>query len=822
MTNLRRALRAYKDSGSLNELLGPTAAVADDVFITKSGDLGMALSVTGIEFECASDEWLETQSKRFEAAVRPFGDEYRTYQYVLKYEGVDIPTSEYEDEAVAECQQRRRDHVLNKPGKLFTTEIYFVFLYEARSFLATPVDSLRARAELLLSQKRQLTVRRTQLERDILALRHRVESFVTSTADLIGATVLDKSGTFQFLRRLFNLAAGRAEAVTLRHDDHIDYYAADSSIEVDDNDKGLLRMDGVPVHVWVMKEEPKATWVNLFRNLHRIESNLIICTEFRPVPNAVMLQKIKRKILAYDYARFGFIAEAAKKLLSEKESERDRDIREDDSAVEQIKRLKTARKDMQTTGAYFGEFAMTVVLYGGTETTLHRAGSDLMRIVGEMDGAMVRDTYTAQYSYAAICPGSTALQQRKQYLMSRNYVDMSLPYTIGGGERTNKYIDREYLSVYEHSNNGLYFHNLHSEGGALGELILGAPGSGKSVTANGQIADSQKYGGYTLINDIGGSYKGICALFGGAYKTLRMDDTEDTWNPFCLPNTRDNMDFLASFIAVLMETAGRRVSGNELAEVFDTVRRMYSIEPNHRTLTACWRMLPPGLKDGLRPWVRGGQYGQMFDNVRDTLTLSRFQCFDFSGLRDQAHIAEPTMFYIQHRFSQVVTDPDNLLSLKIMWTDEAHLILQNRIFVDYFLAAGKTWRKHNGGIVVITQSAHDLERAGLLDVVRQVCPITMFHADAGCDREQLAKWFDLNPREVQIHAELRPQGDILLKTPTYSKLLKHDLDRVSLALYGTTPRQMARREQVFREHGAARGLEILTGREDSRAIARTA
>ena len=47
-------------------------------------------------------------------------------------------------------------------------------------------------------------------------------------------------------------------------------------------------------------------------------------------------------------------------------------------------------------------------------------------------------------------------------------------------------------------------------------LIIGPTGTGKSVHGNNLIALEQKYGGFTYIFDIGGSYESVVELYGRA------------------------------------------------------------------------------------------------------------------------------------------------------------------------------------------------------------------------------------------------------------------------------------------------------------------
>jgi type IV secretory pathway VirB4 component len=73
----------------------------------------------------------------------------------------------------------------------------------------------------------------------------------------------------------------------------------------------------------------------------------------------------------------------------------------------------------------------------------------------------------------------------------------------------------------------------------------------------------------------------------------------------------------------------------------------------------------------LEKWVGGGQYEQVFDNEQDTLTLSRFQCFDFEGMDRYPELIEPLLFYILHRANAYIYSPEAVTTFKTFFIDEA-------------------------------------------------------------------------------------------------------------------------------------------------------
>src|SRR2546430_17100425 len=85
-------------------------------------------------------------------------------------------------------------------------------------------------------------------------------------------------------------------------------------------------------------------------------------------------------------------------------------------------------------------------------------------------------------------------------------------------------------------------------------LIIGPTGSGKSVHGNAAIALEQKYGGFTYIFDIGGSYESVVELYGGRVDRVGKDGPRV--NPFALEPTESNIKFLYSFVKLLLTNGG--------------------------------------------------------------------------------------------------------------------------------------------------------------------------------------------------------------------------------------------------------------------------
>src|SRR6185437_153876 len=148
--------------------------------------------------------------------------------------------------------------------------------------------------------------------------------------------------------------------------------------------------------------------------------------------------------------------------------------------------------------------------------TVEKACSEFYKVFSMHDGLLFEERYNLLNAFFATIPGNRHFNLRYLWLLNTNYADYSFLFTLHTGERRNKHLNSEYLAVLETNYGTPYFLNLHYQDTAH-SIVLGRTGSGKSFFLNFLITNLQKYSPYTFIFDLGGSFRGITQLFGGAY-----------------------------------------------------------------------------------------------------------------------------------------------------------------------------------------------------------------------------------------------------------------------------------------------------------------
>jgi len=391
-------------------------------------------------------------------------------------------------------------------------------------------------------------------------------------------------------------------------------------------------------------------------------------------------------------------------------------------------------------------------------------------------------------------------------------------FTIDQGHAVSPHLRQEALAVFETPHRTTFAFDLHVED--VGHtLVLGATGSGKSFLLNFLVTHAQKYGPLTIVLDLGHSYRKLATLLEGSYLELGLRQGEVRINPFALAPTPEHLHFLHAFVRVLLEgQEGPRLSDLEDREVYEALENLYVLDRAQRRLFTLANLLPRALAARLHKWIDGGRYAALFDNLEDTLTVERLQVFDFEAMRAYPVLLEPLLFYVLHRVTTRIQDPDEGAALKLCVMDEAWRFIQHPTLRGYVQEGLKTWRKRNAAMILATQTIDDFASADLLRTVVESCPTKLLLANPALDRARYADLFQLNEMELDLLSNLLPRQQILLKRPTLAKVLSLTVDARSYWIYTNTPVDNERVRAAFRQHGVEGGLDRLAASRDLQEV----
>lgn len=810
MLRLDKVIKPWKEAASLNDHINLYGFWNETAFLTKSGDVGMVLSVPGVDYESLDHTQQEYAVKRLEAALKAFGQGFHVYQYLFKSNRPEIPFAHYDDPVVEAAIEQRRQFFEAKRDRLYQVEIFYAIVLEGprsksgvgAAFAQLFRDPAGAMGELRtqFTNDSMKVLLRSQIENELARLEQKVQAFIRQLADFMQIEVLGQQEQFRFFRRLLNYdewrIAGKPQSTQF-----LDYQVVNSNIEAE---RDYLRVGDHVVRVLTMKEAITETKPLVLDSLLKIQANFYVVTEWTPLATDKARKEVNKRRRHFNMSKTGFVSQ----MGNDATKTNPRDVLVDESKQADIENLGDCLRALGD-GQSLGDFSLTIVLYAPTKAETDQLIGEFASVFTNADGNLFVETYNQLNAYFATVPGGYATNLRKLYLLNTNYADLSFLFTILPGERHNAHLGTEYLAVLETENSTPYFLNLHN-GEVPHTLILGMTGSGKSYLCSFLLQNAQKYAPLTFIFDIGGSFQSLTHIFGGSYLNVGQDTRDFTINPFSLPPTKENLQFLFSFFRVLIEGNGQRyrLDFKEERKLWDGIERMYVLEPDQRTVSNFGNIIGE-LKERLHRWMRGGQYGFLFDNAEDTLSFSRFQTFNFAGWGDAPDVLEPLLFYVLHRASNEIADPKNLATFKMFLLDEAWLFIRNETIRSYVIQAQKTWRKLNAAMILATQSLKELQESGMLQIVAESCPTKIFLANPEMDRDVYREAFHLNDTELELIAGLVPPGQMLIRKAQSSKKVQLNVDSVSHWTATNNARDNLKKREYFERYGIAEGLRRL-------------
>ena len=481
MLRLDKMIKPWKEAAALNSHVNLYGFWNATTFLTKSGDLGMILSVPGVDYESLDRTAQDYGVKRLEAALKAFGPGFHIYQYLFKSNRPDIPFAHYEDLIVEAAIEQRRQFFEAKKDRLYQIEIFYAVVLEgSRSKTgvgAALAQLLRDPAGGVAELKAQFTnsamkvLLRSHIEQDLGRLDQRVRTFIRQLGDLMRIEVLDQDGQLTFFRRLLNYDAWRI-AGKPQNTQFLDYQVVNSSIEAE---RDHLRVGDHSVRVLTMKEVIGETRPLVLDQLLKIPGNFYVVTEWTPLSMNKARKEITKRRRHFNVTKTSFVSQVG----NDSTKINPRDVLVDESKQHDIENLGDCLRALGD-GQSLGDFSLTIVMYATSKGELDQLVGEFSGVFSNADGNLFVETYNQLNAYFAVVPGNYSQNLRRLYLLSANYADLSFFFTILAGEKHNAHLDAEYLAVLETDNATPYFLNLHN-GEVPHTLILGMTGTENCV-----------------------------------------------------------------------------------------------------------------------------------------------------------------------------------------------------------------------------------------------------------------------------------------------------------------------------------------------------
>ena len=433
----------------------------------------------------------------------------------------------------------------------------------------------------------------------------------------------------------------------------------------------------------------------------------------------------------------------------------------------------------------------------------------------------------SEAGYFAMLPGNRAFAPRRAVLTSHNLLSLTSFHNVHSGKPEGNPWGSALMMLESSSGSPFYF-NFHStprNEDWFGKrpnghtIILGKSGAGKTTLLNAMVAMATKYRPRIFMFDRDRGMQQMVMALGGMYRVIH-EGQPSGFQPLQLEPNKLNLSFVKRLVRTLCEISLNGKLGNqEKAEINQAVEAVmgedsyFAVED--RTLTQVRGHLPAPAVMGdettlaslLAPWCRGGEYGWLFDNDHDDLSMEGkdivgFDITDFLVEKGEPALdtRSPMLMYLLFRMRKAVDGKRR--TIKVF--DEFSTYLDDPI-MDVEIKRGlKTDRKRDVVYVFSTQEPNDALDSRIGKTVNQQVATKVLLENPEADRTDYVNRMKLTPMEYEAVLNI-PEGSrqFLVKQGTMAAMAKLDLSGMDkeISILSGTPDGADRAEQIVERLG---------------------
>ena len=751
-----------------------TAQVSEQVVRTKWGDYVQVFKLSGASFESADDEQLNNWHERLAIALRNVASpNVALWTHVIRRRERSYPHGVFADGFSSELNEHYKERISGE--RLMVNELYLATVYRSTTGVVTNWTSkilsrtsrgaveLDLRSALDACEKLRQTLQASldRYEIEPLGLYEHRGQLCSRVLEFLGILINGESQRMPLPRAPLNEILSTSRPV----------FGVESIEYRSPTDTQLGAMLGI-------KEYPTPTVTGMFHALLSAPFPLVLTQSF-----TFLTKASGQGLLQRQYARM---------------------LNAGDLAVTQAAQLKEALDALAGDEFVMGDHHLSLLVltdafsrYNKDEvSTQQRILNDRVgiarRILSETNMAVAREDLALEAAYWGQLPGYFSRRLRKAPITSRNFAAMSPfhNYPVGRA-RGNHWGDA--LTLLITSARSPFFFSLHAsdprdpDGGSRRDVghtfLCGPTGGGKTVIIGFLISMLTKFNCTQVIIDKDRGLEILVRALGGEYLPLK-NGMATGCNPLQLPPTPANMDFLKSWLRLLVQNGQgaailpvREESDLELA-----LRGTMALDLSERRLSRLIEFLDPTTSDGvyarLSPWchLTAGDYAWAFDNPEDLivprLAANSLIGFDCTDQINHLSVGTPMTAYLLHVVSQ-------LLGTRrlVCFMDEFQALLADPSFAGFADKSLPTWRKLDGVMVLATQSPRKVIESPISRSVIEQTPTKIFLPNNDATREDYIEGLGLTVREFKLIKEQLEPGSrcFLIKQGRHSVVCQLDL-----------------------------------------------
>ena len=441
-----------------------------------------------------------------------------------------------------------------------------------------------------------------------------------------------------------------------------------------------------------------------------------------------------------------------------------------DAALSLMEALDIAADDLEAKRQSFGEHHMVVTIFCDTLDELQTLSAEIVNAAAAEGVKMIGERVAAKAHYLSQHPGNQPKRVRASAITNRNFADFAAFHRTQLGKKADDVPWGKVITMLPTPEQSAYRFSYHEQGSPDKEptsghtLIMGRPGSGKSVLSAFLMTQARRAGARIFVFDYRLGMEMAVRANGGSYAALKAGQATGL-NPLWTEVDDRGTAWLSDWLATLLYRADKPLTPVQTNRIQEVVRQnANATDPalrNWKDFTSLFVSTDDGgdLHQRLLEWTSDGRYGWIFgQSLEDTFSLEGDVVgFDLTGILDSESEKE-RMAVLSYLFRRVEREIEDRRPTIIV-IDEAWKALDNAYFAERLSNWLVTARKQNTVAVMMTQYASQLERTRTGKTIVEAVPTQILLPNI---RAHASDYAMLNLFEKEL--------DVLLNTGSNSRL----------------------------------------------------
>ena len=417
-----------------------------------------------------------------------------------------------------------------------------------------------------------------------------------------------------------------------------------------------------------------------------------------------------------------------------------------DQAEEQQKELQKAKGFLTSGSLKFGEYSGSLIVYGDTEDEAFENGGKVNSAFLDNGGfRFIKAGFSSPITYFSQVPNAkhkprVSLKSTENLACTFGMQNFSQGKWFGNPLKGGTAVAGSAVIPLETVSKTLFgfsFHYTNENEDNIGEkiaghtLVLGATGTGKTTLQTALLTFLARFDPYIFALDLDRGMEIWVRALGGEYFAIQQG-VPTGLNPFQLPDTPENREFLYSLVAVCGQRDDKTVSAQEEKDIklaVDTLMQMSVEKRNFSTLlqNITHNDDENSLQNRLAKWCysQQGRFAWCLDNPSNQFDPETFYRIgiDLTDILIEGYTpCIPVLMYLfrlKEILMQKVKEKDGIL---VTIFEEFWKSLKHPVTAEFLVKILKTDRKLGGFAVLVTQSPEDAINSEYFSTIVQQTP----------------------------------------------------------------------------------------------------